>query len=156
MEQNDRFPNSESPSYVALMREMTSSAKNIIQSEIALAKAELKETGPALAKHTSQMVLFATLAVLSVFPLLAFAVIGLGHLLGNEFWLSALIVGVLCAAIGAPLAYRAFKKLKNDDLKFDRTVEGLENGARAIRSTAKNIADSLEGDRYEPNQTLHH
>jgi hypothetical protein len=156
MEQNDRFLNSESPSYVKLIREMTSSAKSIIQSEMALAKAELKETGPLLAKHTSQMAFFATLAGLSVFPFLAFAVIGLGHLLGNEFWLSALIVGTTCAAVGAPLAYRAFKKLKNDDLKFDRTVEGFENGVRAVRSTAKNIADSIEGDRYEPNQTLHH
>jgi hypothetical protein len=158
MEHNDRISNSESTSYVTLVREMTASAQKIVQNEITLARAELREIGPALARHTAQMAAFGALAVLSVFPLLAFAVIGLGHLMGDRFWLSSLIVGVVCAGIGIPLAYQAFKKMKDEDLKFRRTREGIENGVQAVKSTVKTIADSLEGEHpYGTNQTnLHH
>jgi hypothetical protein len=158
MEHNDRISNTESTSYVTLVREMTASAQKIVQNEIMLAQAELREIGPALARHTTQMAAFGTLAVLSVFPLLAFVIIGLGHLMGDQFWLSSLIVGLVCAGIGIPLAYRAFKKMKEEDLKFKRTREGIEHGVHAVKSTVKTIADSLEGDNhYGTNQnSLHH
>jgi hypothetical protein len=90
-------------------------------------RAEIEETGAHLGRHTAQAAIFAALLLLSVFPLLAFLVIGLGKLLNNQYWLSSLIIGVLCAGIGGVFGYRAYTKIRELDLTLPHTRDSIEH-----------------------------
>ena len=70
----------------------------------------------------------ATLCVLSVLPLLASAVIGLGWLMDGSYGWSALIVGTVCAIAGG-LGMMAFaKRLTKKDFSFSHSREALQGG----------------------------
>lgn len=106
--------------------ELATSLKDIVRSEMDLVRAEFREAAPNLGKHTAQAAAFGALLALSVFPFLAFLVIGLGDLLDGRYWLSSLIVAVVCAVVGGLMATRAYKKIKEHDLKFPRTQRSFE------------------------------
>jgi len=137
-------------SYSSVIRELGSSAKDLIQSEINLMTAELKHAGQDVARHSAQAAAFGALLALSIFPFLAFIVIGLGELLAGRYWLSSLIVAVVCAVIGGALAYRAYKKLKDNDLKFNHTKAGLNRGLAAVQRKSGQVKEAARGEHYEP------
>lgn len=137
-------------SYSSILKELGSSAKDLIQSEINLMTAELKHVGQDVARHSAQAAAFGALLALSVFPFLAFIVIGLGDLLDGQYWLSSLIVAVVCAAIGGTLAFRAYKKIKENDLQFTHSKAGLNRGLEAVQQKFEQVKDAARGERYEP------
>jgi len=123
--QNEQFSKSEQ-SYSSLVKELLSSSKELISNEITLAKEEFRETASGFFKHALEVAAFGGLVALSTIPLMAFLVIGLGELLGGNYWLSSLLVGIVCAGIGGALAYRSFQKIKESDLDLPRTRRTLE------------------------------
>ena len=139
-------------SYSSLLKELGSSAKDLMRSEILLVTTELKTVSQRVARHSAQAAAFGGLLVMSLFPFLAFLVIGLGELLDGRYWLSSLIVAIACAAIGGPLAYRAFKKIKEEDLDFTRSRTSLEHGAHSIQAKVDEIKDAARGERHETNK----
>ena len=141
--------NSESQSYGSLLRELGTSAKELVQNEIKLMTSELKVSAKNVAEHAGQAALFGGLLAISVFPFLAFLVIGLGELLDGRYWLSSLIVAVLCAAIGGPLAYRAYHKIKDKDLNFPYTKEALDRGLQTVQRKLEDIKDAAKGEHHE-------
>lgn len=115
-------------------REVVDSLKDVMRSEMRLAKAEISDTGKRLTSHVGQIAIFGTIAALSALPLMAFLVIGLGRLLDGRYWLSSLIVGVLFLAVGGLMAMRAAKKMKSSDFSLPHTRNSLET-ERAVVST---------------------
>ena len=93
-----------------LIISLGSSTKDFIDSEINIVMAEFKQSMSSFTSHITQAAAFGGLVAISVLPLLAVLVIGVGELLGHRYWLSSLLVAVACVAIGAPFAYRSFKK----------------------------------------------
>lgn len=83
---------------------------HLVRGEIRLAKAEVRQTVDELTRQCLRAASFGLLAALGVMPLVAFLVLGLGHLLGDNYWLSSLLVGlafvILGVAFGAPAAIR--------------------------------------------------
>src|SRR3712207_3748274 len=71
-------------SLATVLRELSSSLNDVVRSEIHLAKAELKETGSRVARDGIMLGVFGVVAALGIFPLMAFFVIGLGRLLGDN------------------------------------------------------------------------
>ncbi|MEZ0391974.1 MAG: phage holin family protein [Pseudobdellovibrionaceae bacterium] len=141
-------PDGEVKSYGSIIRELGMSAKDLIQSEISLMTAELKHVAQDVGRHSAQAAAFGALLALSVFPFLAFVVIGLGDLLDGRYWLSSLIVAVICAAVGGPLAYRAFRKIKENDIKFTHSKAKLQRGLEAFSGKIDQVKDAARGDRY--------
>ncbi len=139
----------ENQSYGAVMRELGSSTKDLIHSEINLMTAEMKYTAQNVGKHIGQAIIFGSLLVLSVFPFVAFLVIGLGNLMGNQYWLSSLIVAIVFAAIGGPMAYRSFKKIKEEDLKLPHTQAAVERQRSMAQQKFDDVKSAAKGDRYE-------
>lgn len=137
-------------SFSSVVRELGSSAKDLIQSEINLMTAELKHVGRDVARHSAQAAAFGALLALSIFPFLAFIVIGLGDLLDGRYWLSSLIVAIVCAVVGGIFAYRAFKKIKEDDLDFSHTKYGFNKGMNAVSGKFEQVKDAARGEQYEP------
>ena len=129
-------------SFGSLFRDLGASAKNMIRSEVDLALAELKQNVKEAGKHSAQAAMFGALAALSVLPFLAFLVIGLGDLLDGRYWLSSLIVSIVCALGGGIPAYAAYKRLKASDLSLYRTKETLQHQNRVVRDQMENLKDA--------------
>ena len=141
--QTERNQPNDSPrsSFGSLFRDLGMSAKNMIRSEVDLALAELKENVKEVGKHSAQAAVFGALAALSVLPFLAFLVIGLGDLLDGRYWLSSLIVSLVCAFGGGIPAYAAFKRLKAQDLSLNRTKQQFDHQKRVVQDQVENLKD---------------
>jgi hypothetical protein len=138
-------------SYAEALREVGISTKDVIQSELALIKAEFQYESRKAGRHATQMAIFGGLVVLSVLPLIAFLVIGLGNLLGGMYALSSLIVALVFAIVGGALAYRAYNQFKEEDLKFSRTRRSLDLEASVIQAKVDDVKNAAnpKGASYE-------
>jgi uncharacterized membrane protein YqjE len=133
---------SEGHSVGEVLREIGTSAKDLVQSEIELARAEIKDSATFVGRHSAQAALFGALLAISVFPFLAFCVIGLGHLLNDRYWLSSLIVAIVCAVIGGAMTYRAYNKVKQADLSLPHTRGSLQRDKETVANRAQDIKET--------------
>lgn len=143
-------------SYGEALAEVIDCSKDVIRSEINLFTTEFKSFLPAFTKNASQAIIFGYLLAISIIPFLAFLIIGLGEILEGRYWLSSLIVSIVCAAIGAPLYFRAFNKIKTEDFKFTQTRSSLSEALSVTKEHVKAVKSASEGDRYEPKQSTIH
>jgi membrane protein implicated in regulation of membrane protease activity len=88
------------------------------------------------------MVAYGVFALLGTLPFIAFLVIGLGRLLEGNYWLSSLIVAVVCMGVGAAMAYRSYSKLKSEDMSLSRTQRTLEEDKQIITDAAQGAVQS--------------
>lgn len=116
-----------------VLAELGSSAKDLVKSELELARAEIKQSASEVGRHSAQAAIFGSLLMLSVFPFLAFCVIGLGRVLDGRYWLSSLLVAIVCAAVGGIMAIRAYQKIKQTDMSLPRTREKVEETKHHLR-----------------------
>ena len=107
-----------------VLRDIGLSAKDVIRSEVDLLKEELKESANKVGKHSAQVVMFGLLFALSIVPFMAFLVIALGEILDENYWLSSLIVSLLFAAVGGAMAFRAYRKIKTEDVSLNHARDG--------------------------------
>ena len=135
-----------SASYTETIREIISSSKDLVTSEIALATAELKHVAKATSRDLIQVAIFGTMAALSLLPFIAFLVIGLGELLDDRYWLSSLIVAVVFATVGGVVAYRNVKKITEKDLDFSATKNSLRREKFVIQSNVERVKTAVKGD----------
>ena len=137
--------------YSSVMKEVGQSTRDLIQSEINLIMAEFKQVTHNLGKHTTQAVVYSSLLFLSVIPFLAFLVIGLGEYLDGRYWLSSLIVSIACALVGGPMAMRAFKKIKTDDLKMPHVRSSLEKEVETVQRKFQDLKTTatVQGEHHE-------
>jgi hypothetical protein len=138
-------------SYAEALKEVGISTKDVIQSELALIKAEFQYETRRAGRHVTQIAIFGGLVALSVLPLIAFLVIGLGNLMGGRYALSSLIVALVFAIVGGAMAYRAYKQLKEEDLKFSRTRKSLDLEAGVVQAKVDDVKNAAnpKGARYE-------
>lgn len=128
----------------SVVRALVRSTKDLAKSEIALVKADVKNSVREVGKHSAQAAIFGSLVALSVIPFLAFLVIGLGELLQGRYWLSSLLVSLGSALIGGALAYRAYDKIKNHDIDFQeskivfsREVDAIKTQVHELKNRSK-------------------
>jgi uncharacterized membrane protein YqjE len=95
-----------------LLKQISTDATHLIQQEIALAKLELRESVSAAGKSAAQLGIALGVAIPGMLSLVAFLVIALGDLMNDNYWASALIVGVACLAVAGILARRAIANVK--------------------------------------------
>src|SRR6185437_195134 len=115
------------------IRDVTVAMSEAVRSEVRLAKAEMKDTGAKLGRQAIRVGLCAGFIVLGVLPLLAFFVIGVGNLLGGNYWLSSLIFAAFFLTIGAILAYRIYEKGRTEDYLFPEMRTTLSNEAEELK-----------------------
>ena len=124
---------------------MTTSAKQLIQSEVELIKIELKDLTSEVTSHLTQVVLFGALVIVSVVPLLAAAVIALGDYWDGNYALSALIVGLACLAVGGIFGYRALSKLLNLDMTLPASTGSLKEGVETVQRKSSQLTTAMAG-----------
>ena len=129
-----------------LLKRLTGDTADLVRQEAALAKAELRDTGSALAADGAKVGVAVGLALLGAFSLTAFLVIVLGQLFGGAFWLSSLIVGVAFLAIGAVLAKNAVNDVKRRGLAPRATIATLREDKAWASREARDLKHELTTD----------
>lgn len=127
------------PGLGELFRKLADDSGMLIRQEIALAKAEVKESMGKAVSEAVWLPVWGAVALVGALVLVAFLVVGLGAILDN-YWLSALIVGLVFAGGGGLMAMTALKKLKAISLAPDTALQTL----RQDRAWAKSELDGLK------------
>ena len=136
----------------AILREVGKSVKDLMHSEVNLVTLELKESGKKIVHDLKKTLAFGALLALSSIPFMAFLVLGLGQLLDDRYWLSSLIVSVVFAGLGGPLALLFFKRITNGDLQLAHTKNSLSRGYRIFKQKIDQVREAAKGEKYDKNK----
>jgi hypothetical protein len=139
---NENRTNFGEHSFTELFRELSLATTSLVRSELGLLKEEMKQTGTRFASHAMKAALFGALLALSAIPFLAFLVIGLGDLLNGRYWLSSLIVAVVCAGVGGIFAIKAFRDIKEQDLELPHSKSILEREKEVLSRKIHEMKDA--------------
>jgi uncharacterized membrane protein YqjE len=126
-----------------MLRRLADDAGQLVRSEVALAKLEMKEAGQAYALGGVRLAVALGLAGLGAMALTAALVLGLGVALGGAYWASAVIVGVLLLAIGGALAKRGVDRIRETELKPEETIRTLKEDKRWAAREAREMKQAL-------------
>jgi Putative Actinobacterial Holin-X, holin superfamily III len=130
------------PSLGALFGQLAQDSSTLIRQEIALAKAEVRESVRQTTSGAVKIGIAAALAVVGGLVLTAFLVLLLGDLIGN-YWLAALIVGAVFALIGGLLARSGIKRLSSVQGAPERTLATLKEDQAWARSELQQVKRDL-------------
>jgi uncharacterized membrane protein YqjE len=130
------------PSLGDLLKRLTTDTGELVRQEVGLAKAEMREVGATVARDGAKIGIAAGLALAGTLALTAFAIIALGDLLDN-YWLAALIVGVVMLAIGGLLVRSAVNDVKRRGLAPTQTVDTLREDAEWAKQEARQVKKEL-------------
>lgn len=128
-----------------IMKEMLNGLSGLVRGEIRLARAEMTESAKDAGKQAAKVAVFGIVAWLGVLALLTASIIGLGQILGDVYWLSALIIGVLFVAVGSLMALQAVKRIKVD-ASLRETRRSLERDKDLLSEHVKALPKARESD----------
>ena len=131
------------PSFGELVSRLTTQTGVLVRQEIALAKAELRETGTTLARDSARAGTGLMIAWTGTLSLTAALVVGLAQLLDN-YWLAALIVGGVFVIVGSIIAKSAMAAVKLRGLSPKQTVETLRQDADWAKDQMKSLGHDLK------------
>lgn len=134
------------PSIGELFRQLSSDAGRLIQSEVALAKAELRETTSMLVRDAAKVAVAAALGLLGALAATAFLIIGIGDLLDN-YWAAALLVTIAYLAVAGVLARSAMNEIKQKGVKPEETLATLREDASWAKREAKGLKQDLTSQK---------
>jgi hypothetical protein len=126
-----------------LFRDLTTETSDLVSKEIALVKAEARQTGATLAKDSAKIGTAASLAFAGFLALTAFLIAGLGDLLNGKYWLSALIVGVLFFAIGYGMVKSAISDISRRGQSVKHTVDTVKDTGSWAKEEARQVKQEL-------------
>ncbi|MEP7066943.1 MAG: phage holin family protein [Gemmatimonadota bacterium] len=126
-----------------LFRDLTTETSELVSKEIALVKAEARQTGSTLAKDGAKIGIASALALVGSLALTAFLIVGLGDLLNGKYWLSALIVGVVFLAIGAMMVKNATADIKRRGQSVKHTVDVVKDTGAWAKQEARQVKQEL-------------
>jgi len=126
-----------------LFRDLTTETGELVTKEIALVKAEARQTGATLARDGTKIGIASALAFAGALALTAFLIAGLGDLLGGKYWLSALIIGVLFFAIGMGLVKNATADMKRRGQSMKHTVDTVKDTGSWAKDEARQVKQEI-------------
>ncbi len=125
-----------------LFKRLTTDTGELVRQEMSLAKAEMRQAGATLARDGTKIGIALGLALAGVLALTAFLIVALGDLFDN-YWLAALIVGVVFLAIGGFLAKNAVNDVKRRGLKPEETIDTLREDTAWAKQEARELKREL-------------
>lgn len=126
--------------------ELTRNLVRVFRSELRLAAVELKHAASDVRSSSRALVGGGVAALLGVFPLMAFLVIGLGRLLGDNYWLSALIIGGAMVIGGGLVAYLAVRSMSFEKLALPRTRDTLQQDGELVGRKVRELGTAVRQD----------
>jgi uncharacterized membrane protein YqjE len=132
----------EEPALGDLFRQLAQDSATLIKQEMALARAEMQESIRSITRGAMMLAIGGGLLLIGLLALTAFLIVILGQALAN-YWLGALIVGVLYAAIGGALVVSGKNRLQAAELKPEQTIRSLQEDKRWAQSEAQQVKRDL-------------
>jgi hypothetical protein len=114
-----------------LFSQLTHDLSTLIRQEVTLAKTELSQKVSVMGKDVRLLAAGGALAYAGFLVILAGIVLALGLVL--PWWASALIVGVVVAAIGYFLIRKGQTAIKQADLPPKQTIETLKEHQQWVK-----------------------
>ena len=130
------------PALGDLFRQLAQDSATLVRQEMNLAKAELKSNLKSVARDAAMVAVGGILALVGVTVLIAFLVVAVGDALDN-YWLGALLVGLVFVVVGGLLAKKNLNNLKRDDLGPDQTIQTLKEDKRWLQSEIQQAKKEL-------------
>lgn len=130
-----------------LFRELSADASRLVRQEITLARAEMRRNARTLARDLASTAIWGVVAAVGGLVLVAFLVTFLGDLLDN-YWLAALVVGLLFMAVGGGLAYRALQRMQARQVQPRETMESLRETRDWAQAEASQVRSALAGAEH--------
>lgn len=130
------------PSLAELLKELGQESSTLLKQELTLAKAEMRESARSIGKDVAMLAIGGSVLLVAALVLTAALVMLLGDAFDN-YWLGALIVGVLYAIVGAVLLSKAKNNLKKEDLKPHATLQTLQDDKRWAQNQVQQVKREL-------------
>jgi uncharacterized membrane protein YqjE len=130
------------PSLGELLTRLTTDTGDLVRQEVALVRAEVRQVGGTLARDGTRLGIALGLALAGALAITAFLVIAIGDLL-NNYWLGALVVGLVLLGIGAVLAKSAIADVKKRGLTPAQTVASLKEDAAWAKQETREVKREL-------------
>jgi hypothetical protein len=115
-----------------LFSDLASETSNLVKQEVSLAQTEMTMKAIKVGKNIGFLVVGGAVGYAALLSFIAALIIGLGRLL-NNYWLAALIVGVVVAIAAVVLILSAISALKNTQLMPMQTVETIKEDAQWLK-----------------------
>lgn len=130
------------PSLGELFKQLAQDSATLVKQEVSLAKVEMRENLRSATKDAAMIAVGGGLLLVGLLVLTAFLVAAIGDLLDN-YWLGALLVGLLFVVIGGVLAKKNLNKLKKDDLGPGQTIQTLKEDKLWLQSEIQQAKKEL-------------
>jgi hypothetical protein len=114
-----------------LFTELAGDTSTLVRQEVALAKAELTRNAARVGKQVGLLAIGGALGYAALLAIVAAAIMGLAEVI--PAWVSALVVGVVFAAIAGWLITKALHALKQTDVAPRVTIETLKEDAQWMK-----------------------
>ena len=108
-----------------LFAELAQETSTLVRQEVELARVELGQKAAGVGRAVASLVLGGAVAYAGFLAIMAAVIVALADA-GLPWWLSALLVGVVVAGVGAGLVARARTALQQANLAPRQTVETLK------------------------------
>lgn len=128
----------------SVMSDLVHGLQNLVRSEIRLAKTEFQVMAKDTTRHIRLAVVFGVIALLGTLPFLAFLVIGLGKLLNDNYWLSSLILSVICIGVGSLLGVRFIHRISTQDFSFPHTRQSVQGETEMVREKIQEVTETIQ------------
>ena len=120
------------PSLGELFAELARETSTLVRQEVELAKTEMSQKAARVGRDVAFLAIGGAVLYAGFLALLAALIIGLGQL-GLPWWLSALLVGLIVAAVGGFLIQQGLAALKREDLAPRQTVATIKEDVEWAR-----------------------
>jgi len=108
-----------------LFAELAQETSTLVRQEVELARVELGQKAARIGRDIASLVLGGAVAYAGFLAIMAAVIVALADA-GLDWWLAALVVGLVVVGVGAALLLRGRAALQNANLAPSRTVETLK------------------------------
>lgn len=115
-----------------LFSELANETSTLVRQEVALAQTELTQKATKVGKNIGYLVVGGAVGYAALLAFIAALIIGLGGLLAN-YWLAALIIGLIVAVVAVVMILSALNSLKTTGLTPTQTVETIKEDAKWLK-----------------------
>lgn len=119
-----------------LFSELASETSTLVRQEVALAQTELTQKAAKVGRNVGYLVVGGAVGYAALLSFIAALIIGLGRLLEN-YWLSALIVGIIVTVVAVVMIMSALNSLKTTGITPTQTVETIKEDAQWLKDQVR-------------------
>lgn len=117
-----------------LIRRLTDDSKRLASDEVRLAKLELNESVRTATRGTLWLGLAMGIGVVALVALTVFLIAIVGRLVGGNYWVGALVVGLLELGVGYVLIRTGLTTYKEPSYTLEHSRAALKDTASWVRN----------------------